>query len=73
MNRSAVNVLGAMVEMISTGDVSTAGDVVAAEYLDHQGLDGTEMGVPRSPQVRDQMSADEPTGAGDKDKCVSLS
>ena len=43
MNRSAINVLSAMVGMFSTGDVSTAGDVVAAEYLDHQGLDGTEM------------------------------
>jgi len=43
MNQSAVNVLRAMVEMFSTGDVSTASDVVATEYLDHQGLDGTEM------------------------------
>ncbi len=29
--------------MFSTGDVSGAPDVVAAEYVDHQGLDGNEM------------------------------
>lgn len=40
---SAIDVLRAMVEMFSTGDVSRAGDVVAADYLDHQGLGGNEM------------------------------
>ncbi len=32
-----------MVEMFATGDVSGAGDVVADDYIDHQGLDGDEL------------------------------
>lgn len=32
-----------MVEMFSTGDVSSAGEVVAGDYIDHQGLDGDEL------------------------------
>jgi predicted SnoaL-like aldol condensation-catalyzing enzyme len=40
---SAVAVLRAMVEMFSTGDVSSVGDVIAAGYLDHQGLGGNEL------------------------------
>jgi predicted SnoaL-like aldol condensation-catalyzing enzyme len=36
-------VLRAMVEMFSTGDVSAVDDVVAVDYIDHQGLGGNEM------------------------------
>ena len=43
MKGSAVDVLRAMVEMFSTGNVSSVGDVVAADYLDHQGLGGNEV------------------------------
>jgi hypothetical protein len=42
-NRSPADVLRAMVEMFATGDVSDVADVVAADYLDHQGLGTGEM------------------------------
>jgi predicted SnoaL-like aldol condensation-catalyzing enzyme len=32
-----------MVEMFSTGDVSSVEDVVAVDYIDHQALGGNEM------------------------------
>ena len=36
-------VLGAMVEMFATGDVSAVASVVSPDYVDHQGLGGVEI------------------------------
>ncbi len=40
---SAGDALRAMAEMFSTGDVSSVDDVVATDYVDHQGLVGNEV------------------------------
>ena len=32
-----------MVQMFSTGEVGAAAEIVAANYVDHQGLDGREL------------------------------
>jgi predicted SnoaL-like aldol condensation-catalyzing enzyme len=45
VERTAADVMRAMVAMFSSGDVARVADVVSAEYVDHQGLhDGPRFG-----------------------------
>jgi predicted ester cyclase len=45
VERTAADVMFAMLAMFSTGDVSHVADVVSAHYVDHQGLhDGPKFG-----------------------------
>ncbi|MEM7284714.1 MAG: ester cyclase [Actinomycetota bacterium] len=41
--RSATDVLEAMVTMFDSGDPTGAGDIVAADYVDRQGLGGEQL------------------------------
>jgi hypothetical protein len=36
-------VMRKMVEMFATGDLITLDSVVSTDYIDHQGIDGTEI------------------------------
>jgi ketosteroid isomerase-like protein len=45
MDRTAADVMLAMVAMFSSGDVSDIADVVSMDYVDHQGVhDGPKLG-----------------------------
>lgn len=44
--RTPLEVLAAMLEMFESGDASQAPHVIAGDYLDHQGLDGSPLHGP---------------------------
>jgi predicted SnoaL-like aldol condensation-catalyzing enzyme len=74
--RSAIDVLEAMVAMFASGDPSAAAEVVAPEYVDHQGLGrGAMRGVEGFAQIvrtnhtawqQQQVRIEDLFGAGDR-------